>query len=132
MHSCSQRGLVAAKLNSERPGNVIPLSKNIYCTVSAFIASVTVDVFETGRKRLSALPSCSSPLEQLSSNLVTTTVCIHSVHNGDQCHVPVKTVIQFIVPQNADKMFCSSETIVLPNFGSPQSLQLATCPSRDG
>ena len=39
--------MVAARLTSERPGSVIPLSKNIYCTVSAFIATVTADVCET-------------------------------------------------------------------------------------
>jgi hypothetical protein len=94
-HSCSRHGVVAVRLTSERPGSVIPLSKNIYCTGSTFVTSVTVDVFETGRKRSSVLPSCSLPREQFSSNLVTTTVCIHSVQCGDHCHVRVKTVIKF-------------------------------------
>jgi hypothetical protein len=50
VHSCSRRGMVAARLTSERPGSVIPGSKNIYCTGSTFIAAVTADVYETDTK----------------------------------------------------------------------------------
>jgi len=61
-HSCSRHGVVAARPTSERPGSVIPLSKNIHCTGSAFIAAVIVDVCETDRKRLAARAQCLSGL----------------------------------------------------------------------
>jgi len=79
--SCSRHGLVAAGLTSERPGSVIPLSKkNIYCTVSAFIASVTVGICETDRTqfvvREQCLPSYHlaflSRREEAASDRVTT------------------------------------------------------------
>jgi hypothetical protein len=57
-HSCSRHGLVAARFTSERPGSVIPLSKNIYCTGSAFIAAVTGDVCETDGKRMTVCALC--------------------------------------------------------------------------
>ena len=58
VHSCSRHGVVAARLTSERPGSVIPLSKNIYFTASTFVASVTVDVSETDGKRLAVRAQC--------------------------------------------------------------------------
>ena len=39
-HSCSRHGAVATRFTSERPGSVIPLSKNIYCPWITFIAAV--------------------------------------------------------------------------------------------
>jgi hypothetical protein len=78
--SCSRHGLIAVRRTSERPGSVIHLSKNIYCTGSYFTASLPVDIFETGRKRFAVreqwLPSYhlafSSPREKPASNRVTT------------------------------------------------------------
>lgn len=80
IRSCSLHGVVAARLTSERPGNFMPLSKNISCFGIAFTPSVTVDVFERDIKRfamraqyfpsyqfVSSLPS----QQQLESNVVT-------------------------------------------------------------
>ena len=47
VHSCSRRGVAAARLTSEHPGGVIPFFKNIDCVPSTFVASVTVGVSET-------------------------------------------------------------------------------------
>ena len=44
--------MAAARLTSERPGSVTPLSKNTYYTGSAFRASVNVEVYEIDGKRL--------------------------------------------------------------------------------
>ena len=63
VHSCSRHGVVAAWLTSERPRSVIPLSKNIYCTGSAFIAAVTVDVFDSDGKRLVVRARCFAPYQ---------------------------------------------------------------------
>ena len=52
VHSCSRHGVAAARLTSERPGSIIPMPKNIYFVGTTFIASITVDVFETDRERL--------------------------------------------------------------------------------
>ena len=80
-HSCSRQGVVAARLTSERPGGVIPLSKNIFCTGSTFIAAVTVDVCEKDRKRLAVRARCfacyllesSRPCQELAGSSVTPT-----------------------------------------------------------
>lgn len=61
--SCSQHGVVADGLNSERPGSVIPVSKNIYCTGSIFIASVTVNVSETDIRGVVVHAQCFPPYQ---------------------------------------------------------------------
>jgi len=67
LHSCSRHGLVAARLTSEQPGSIIPLSKNIYCTVNTFIASVTVDFCGMVCALLVLLPACLTALMPTSS-----------------------------------------------------------------
>jgi hypothetical protein len=70
VRSCSQHGVAAARLTSERPGSVTPVSKNIYCTGSTFIASVTADVSETIMKCVVVNAQCFPPYQ------------ISSVHSG--------------------------------------------------
>ena len=77
IYSCSWHSTVTVRLTSEQPDCVIPVSETVI--VSTFIASVTVNVFETGRKRsvvpLQCFPSyhlaSSPPCQQLAVNLVT-------------------------------------------------------------
>jgi hypothetical protein len=69
--------VVTARLTLELPEHYISL-KNIYCVGNTFIASATVQVFETERKCLAVCVQCfhsyqlaSSSLYQLACNLVT-------------------------------------------------------------
>ena len=64
---CSRHDLVAAMLTSDQPGSVIPLSKNIYCTGSTFIAAVTVDICEMVCAVFVLLPACVTVLMPTSS-----------------------------------------------------------------
>ena len=51
-HSCSRHGVVAAKQTSSRAGSFYTCFKNIYCTASRVIATVTMDVFGKDRNHL--------------------------------------------------------------------------------
>ena len=58
VHSCGWHGVIAARLNSERPGTVTPLLKNIDPIRSTIITSVTLEVFKRDKKGLMVRAQC--------------------------------------------------------------------------
>lgn len=62
LDSCNRHCGAAARLNSERPGSVTPLSKNIYSLETSYtrIASVSLEVLGTDRKHVVERAHCLS------------------------------------------------------------------------